>query len=140
MRKGLNATLVEMQEQKKLSKQIDKILDHIRTWMTGLTWARLDDLSKGKEAEWLTIEGGALHHSPTMGLLESTHAVASKYYPGSPDPDRNPERTRKNSAEGIPAEGVLTFQGANVSKKLPFEQIQLTPGKPGPSQQGPEDE
>eukprot|EP00973_Karenia_brevis_P005406 738301-Karenia_brevis.AAC.1 len=95
-------------------------------------WARLEDLSKGKEAEWMMIEGGAPHQSPTIGLLESTHAVAAKYYPMSPNLDREPNRTRKNSIEGMPTEGIFgpTKEKVDPNKKLTFEQVELTPGKP----------
>eukprot|EP00973_Karenia_brevis_P039839 5499198-Karenia_brevis.AAC.1 len=53
----------------------------------------------------------------------------------SPDPDRDPKRTRKTSSEGMPTEGAFGPKDEKVelNKKLTFEQVQLTPGKPGPS-------
>eukprot|EP00973_Karenia_brevis_P093268 12416523-Karenia_brevis.AAC.1 len=99
MRAGLEAALTELQ-------------DH-NSWKI---------LSVGKESEWKMIEGGALHKSPIIGLLESTHDVAAKYYPMSPNPDRETKRTRKNSNEGMPTEGVFGPAKVEPNKKLTFDQ------------------
>eukprot|EP00973_Karenia_brevis_P070812 9843836-Karenia_brevis.AAC.1 len=57
----------------------------------------------------------------------------------SPMQDRDPKRTKKNAQAEMPTGGMFGPADKGIApNKLSFDQVPMTPGKPGPSNEKPE--